>query len=152
MSVEMAVVLLLGAAAVFTDLRTRSIPNWIPVSALAGGVACQVAGKGWAGLPAAGFGALLGFGVFLVFYLLGGMGGGDVKLMTGFGALLGGCRLLSAALWTAAVGGLIALGAVGVWWIRSKLNPSQSPSERPKAIPYAPAIAIGVLLALVQSK
>ena len=37
---------------------------------------------------------LAGAGVFLIFYLLGGMGGGDVKLMAGFGALLGAKLLL----------------------------------------------------------
>ncbi len=52
-------------------------------------------------------GAAAGFAVFLIFYLLGGMGGGDVKLMAGFGALLGagGCskprcgRRVSAESW-----------------------------------------------------
>ena len=39
---------------------------------------------------------LAGAGVFLIFYLLGGMGGGDVKLMAGFGAVLGVPRLLEA--------------------------------------------------------
>ena len=37
----------------------------------------------------AGIGTVAGFAVFLVFYLLGGMGGGDVKLMTAVGCLAG---------------------------------------------------------------
>ena len=36
--------------------------------------------------------------------------------MAGFGALLGAGRLLEAALWTAGVGGLLALGVSGVPW------------------------------------
>ena len=39
--------------------------------------------------------------------LLGGMGGGDAKLMAGFGAVLGVKRLLEAALWIAACGGVM---------------------------------------------
>ena len=55
-------------------------------------------------------GTAAGFAVFLIFYLLGGMGGGDVKLMAGFGALLGTGRLLEAALWTAGIGGMHGAG------------------------------------------
>ncbi len=108
MSPELVVAIVLGLAAVITDVRSRTIPNWIPVAALVAGVVCQVLDKGWSRAAAATLGAVAGFGVFLVFYLLGGMGGGDVKLMAGFGALLGASRLLEAALWTAGIGGLMA--------------------------------------------
>ncbi len=65
------------------------ISNWIPGSAFAGGVILQTVQHGWRGTGSALAGTAAGAGVFLVFYLLGGMGGGDVKLMAGFGALLG---------------------------------------------------------------
>ncbi len=97
------------------------------------------------GSSAAGVGA--GFAVFLVFYLLGGMGGGDVKLMAGFGAVLGLERLLEAALWTAGLGGLFALGVLGFEWLRRRLGPPRG-SGRVEAIPYAPAIALGAWLSL----
>jgi len=102
--------------------------------------------------------------VFLIFYLLGGMGGGDVKLMAGFGALLGAGRLLEAALWTAGVGGLMAVGVLGWKALRQQIGkwtgwtPSQAVDlaplsleerEREASIPYAPAIALGVWLSLV---
>ena len=51
---------------------------------------------------------------FLLFYVLGGMGGGDVKLMAGFGALLGWSRLWQAALWTAILGALLAVIVLAV--------------------------------------
>ena len=94
----------LGAAAAIEDLARRRVSNWIPVAALAGGLGWHVATSGWRGILTAIAGAAAGFGVFLVFYLLGGMGGGDVKLMAGLGSLLGTGRLLEAALWTGAVG------------------------------------------------
>lgn len=102
----------IGVAASIDDLSRRQISNWIPGSALAGGVVLQTVQHGWRGAGSALAGALAGAGVFLVFYLLGGMGGGDVKLMAGFGALLGVPLLLQAALWTAGCGGVMALAVI----------------------------------------
>ena len=79
----------LGLAACVTDLRTRQIPNWIPAAALVGGVAIHGWLGGWRGAVMSLLAAACGFLAFLIFYLLGGMGGGDVKLTAGFGAVLG---------------------------------------------------------------
>ena len=149
MSAEFGIALVLGLAASIEDIWRRTISNWIPVAALAGGFACQVSAKGLAGAGAGAAGALGGFAVFLLFYLLGGMGGGDVKLMAGFGALLGAGRLLEAALWTAGIGGVMALLVLAVAWLRSLSQPEQARKRLPRAIPYAPAIALGVWLALI---
>jgi len=148
-SEEVVVAGVLGLAAVIEDLRRRTIPNWIPIAAFAGGVLCQVLDKGWIGFGTAALGAIVGFVVFLVFYLLGGMGGGDVKLMAGFGALLGASRLLEAALWTAGIGGLMAVAVIAFSWLRSRAGSGQGAALSPKTIPYAPAIACGVWLALI---
>ena len=85
--------------------------------------------------------------MFLIFYLLGGMGGGDVKLMGGFGALLGPARLFEAALWTAGIGGLLAVLVIAGQYIRARLNGRSGPMTQ--SIPYAPAIAAGVWLSMV---
>jgi prepilin peptidase CpaA len=145
----------IGIAACVDDLRRRQIANWIPVTAFAGGVALQTAQHGWAGLGAALLGTVTGAGVFLIFYLLGGMGGGDVKLMAGFGALLGAKRLLIAALWTAGCGGLMALAVIAagtmqeLWRQRRTPGEASRPGRRAETIPYAPAIAAGVWLSLI---
>jgi len=76
------------------------------------------------------------------------MGGGDVKLMAGFGALLGFNQLISAALWTAGVGGVIAAGVLGVRAVRRALGRTTSATASQDSIPYAPAIALGVWLSL----
>ena len=148
-SPEIIVAVVLGLAAVIVDLRRREIPNWISIAALVGGFGCQVLDKGWMGIGVAALGAVVGFVVFLVFYLLGGMGGGDVKLMAGFGALLGAGRLLEAALWTAGVGGLMAVIVLGFCWLKAKIVRHEGGVALPKAIPYAPAIACGVWLTLI---
>jgi prepilin peptidase CpaA len=55
-------------------------------------------------------GLALGFVAFLVPYLMGGMGAGDVKLMSGVGAVLGFSHTLVACLFVAVAGGVIAIG------------------------------------------
>lgn len=145
----------IGIAACVDDLRRRQIANWIPVAALAGGLALQTVQHGWRGLGSGVAGTLAGAGVFLIFYLLGGMGGGDVKLMAGFGALLGAKRLLIAALWTAGCGGLMALAVIAAGGIRNLWrrgvaeDRTSGAGRRAETIPYAPAIAAGVWLSLL---
>jgi prepilin peptidase CpaA len=153
MSMQVWIAIVVGMAAVIDDLARRHIANWIPAAALAGGFGWQIGQSGWQGVLTALAGTVVGFAVFLIFYLLGGMGGGDVKLMAGFGALLGAGRLLEAALWTAGIGGIMALVALG-WKAlrRSSRAPgtlSAEEREREASIPYAPAIALGVWLSLV---
>ena len=157
MNTQVWIAILVGAAAVMDDLSRRHIANWIPAAALAGGFGWQIGSAGWSGALAATLGTAAGFGVFLIFYLLGGMGGGDVKLMAGFGALLGPGRLLEAALWTAGVGGIFAVCAIGwkalrEWKSAGGVDQPESGAEdreRQASIPYAPAIAVGVWLSLV---
>lgn len=159
MNAQVAIAVVVGLAAIVDDLWRRRISNWISVTALAAGLIWQLSVNGLPGILYGVGGALLGFVVFLVFYVLGGMGGGDVKLMTGFGALLGAGRLLEAALWTAGVGGLLALSVLAFRAVRQKLLPrdadaaveslSEEEKKRRESIPYAPAIALGVWLSLV---
>jgi len=155
-------IVLVGLAAVVEDLGWRRISNWTSGGALAAGLIVNGLQKGWMGVLHSLIGAAIGFGVFLIFYLLGGMGGGDVKLMAGFGALLGDKQILPAALLAAASGGLIALGFLAVRSVvrRSKVWLGRAPEtagghgnteagKSGECIPYAPAITIGAWLALV---
>jgi prepilin peptidase CpaA len=136
---EIGIALIAGIAAVAEDLRDRHISNWIPVFILAGGFAVHVVESGLFGAATAAGGALCGFAVFLVFYLLGGLGGGDVKLMAGYGGLLGPERVWVASWWTAVLGALLALGVL-VW--------SRIEGRQRRSIPYAPAVVLGVWIAL----
>ena len=160
MTPQVWIAIVIGLAAAIEDLVRRQVSNWICGAALVAGLGLHIATDGWRGGVAALLGALTGFGVFLIFYLLGGMGGGDVKLMAGFGAVLGVKRLLEAALWTAACGGIFAVVAIGFSalrgllrvWLRREPAAAQSEGQGPRAlksIPYAPAIAAGVWLSLV---
>jgi prepilin peptidase CpaA len=148
MNAQVWIAVLVGVAATVNDLINREIADWIPATALVAGLGWQIGEHGWRGALYGLAGALAGFAAFLIFYLLGGMGGGDVKLMAGFGALLGAGRLLEAALWTAGVGGVLALAVLGWRQMRKAVaGPAAGPES--DSIPYAPAIALGVWLSLV---
>ena len=145
-----------GVAAIVDDLARRRIANWIPCVAFLAGLGLQSFQSGWRGAGSALLGTVSGAAVFLIFYLLGGMGGGDVKLMAGFGALLGSRRLFEAALWTAGCGGVLALLVLAtnfVWGYFRSFGGSDTATagkaRQVEAIPYAPAIAAGVWLSLV---
>ena len=66
----------LGALAIFDDLRRRVISNWISGAALASGILLNTVDHGPRGAAIAAAGAALGFALLILFYLMGGMGGG----------------------------------------------------------------------------
>src|SRR5579862_9708653 len=148
MSMQVWIAIVVGLAAMIDDLARRHIANWIPAAALAGGFGWQIGRGGWPGALTALAGTAAGFAAFLVFYLLGGMGGGDIKLMAGFGALLGPIGILQAALWTAGVGGIFALCTIAARSLRGALRKSgkavqalegdaaKAATERDESIPY----------------
>jgi prepilin peptidase CpaA len=96
----------LGAAGY--DLHSRRIPNFLTFTAAALGLCLNAVDGGIMGFVDSLSGLGLGLGVFLLFYLAGGMGAGDVKLMGGMGAFLGWEKTLYALFLTALVGGIMA--------------------------------------------
>ena len=89
------VTIIVGRAAVVEDIARRQVSNWTSGAALASGLPSTAANRDGAESLTASAGAAAGFAVFLVFYLLNGMGGGDVKLMAGFGSLVGRRRFFA---------------------------------------------------------
>jgi len=111
----------LTVVALVWDLRTRRIPNAITVSALVAALLFHAITSGWAGLgfALAGFGA--GFGLLFVLWLVGGGGGGDVKLMGALGAWLGAPLILIVFLGSAVVA-LVMLMAAFMWQAVSRAS------------------------------
>jgi prepilin peptidase CpaA len=144
MTAELWIAALIGLVAAIEDWTRRTVSNWIPLAALGAGLGCQAARRGLGGLAAGALGAALGFAVFYACHWLWGRGAGDVKLMAGFGALLGPVRLWEALFWTSVAGGLWAAAAILAAGLRRGRN-----RRPPEAIPYAPAIAAGTWLALL---
>jgi prepilin peptidase CpaA len=145
-SARTLLIVIVGVAGVVEDLTRRRISNWTSGGALIAGLILHFAQRGWTGALHSLFGSAIGFAVFLIFYLLGGMGGGDVKLMAGFGALLGDARILPAALLAAISGGLMAVVYLAFRALARRLGSGEKTAE---SIPYAPAITAGAWLALV---
>ncbi len=154
--------------AVYYDLRFRRIPNWLTFPAMIAGIAYHTYVGGIPALFLSFGGLLLGFALFFVFYAIGGMGAGDVKLMAAIGALLGPKDVLFAALYTAIAGGVYAIlllvtqkqnrEALARWMLMVKsfvftrhfnYIPGAE-SEKTTPLCYGVAIAIGTLVVMVQ--
>ena len=103
------VALSIGVIACVTDLRTRRIPNVLTFGAAALALAFHGMVGGVAGLQSAALGWLAGLAMFLPFFLLGGMGGGDVKLLAALGAWLGPGEAFWLAIYASIAGGVLAV-------------------------------------------
>jgi prepilin peptidase CpaA len=107
-----AVALALVVACAVFDWRSRRIPNALTLPAIVAGLALHGVFGGLSGIAFSLKGLALGAGLFLIPFFLGGMGAGDVKLMGAVGALLGWHLTLAALIYTAIVGGLVAMLAI----------------------------------------
>src|SRR5690606_30879402 len=149
--------------AVWTDVRTRRIPDRLTLPTLALALLARGFLAGWSGplgLADGLLGAAVAFAVFFVLAIGGGMGMGDVKLMAALGAVLGLERSLYALVFVSLAGGLQAVA-----WalrhgrlfevLRSSLVRAVRPLGRrrsaapPQYIPYAVAIAMGTAATLL---
>jgi prepilin peptidase CpaA len=161
------ILLALLVASGYTDIRYHKIFNALTLPALALGLILNTAFFGLAGARSSGVGFLIGFGVFFLIYLWGGIGGGDVKLVGAVGAIAGYPFIVPAIFYSILIGGAMALIEL-VWQkrlIRSLKNifitvftffiPKTTaipldPAESLK-VPYGLAIAAGTLWAWVEA-
>jgi prepilin peptidase CpaA len=101
--------LALVAVAAVTDARARRIPNWLTATVALAGLAQSLAP--WHVITAlqSVYGLLAGFGITFLLYIIGGRGGGDVKLTAGIGAWLGPAAVVIVLLVAAVVSLISAL-------------------------------------------
>lgn len=104
--------LLMLVLSTYSDLTKHKIPNAVSLGGLVGALTLQVSLAGWDGFTNGVSGFVVGFGLFLPFYILRGMGAGDVKLMGAIGACLGPMLTLFAVAGSFLVGGVIAFTLV----------------------------------------
>ena len=144
------------------DLRWGRIPNRLTYTAMLTALLLRAALGGWRScLEGLGAG-LIGGGVFFLFFLVRGMGAGDVKLMAAVGVWTELNQLPALLIATALAGGLLALGymiyfkqasrtmrnlgSLFRYHFSSGLSPHPEINlQNPQAIriPYALAIAAG---------
>jgi prepilin peptidase CpaA len=137
------------AGALFYDFRERRIPNFLTLPAALGGFALQGMFYGWPGLQDALLGCGLGLAILLPLFATKKFGAGDVKLLAAVGALRGLNFIWRAGLLGAMAGGVLA---VAVLAYHKELGASYlgfvtGTYRSQRTYPYAPAIALGVLLA-----
>jgi prepilin peptidase CpaA len=92
-----------------TDIKKRKILNIVTIPAIFIGLVFYIVTLGWEGFLFSGKGFLVGLGLLLIPYLLGGMGAGDVKLMAAIGSLTGASFTFNSFIFTGIIGGVIAL-------------------------------------------
>lgn len=117
--IDVIVIFAVGLAAAI-DIKSRRIPNWLTLTVAAAGLIGGFlffvlkgdlqAGLQW--LLFSGKGWLVGIGIFFIPFMLGGMGGGDVKLLGAIGAFKGVSFVIETALIGALWGGVLALLAI----------------------------------------
>jgi len=103
---------IIAAIAGWTDWRSRRIPNWLTVPALALGIAINSVLHGWPGAKSSLLGAALGLGLLLPFVLIRSLGAGDWKLVGALGAFLGPAHLIAVLFATVLVAGVMALALI----------------------------------------
>ncbi len=138
-SILLGALALMLVAACWFDLKSRTIPNGLNIA-----VALLAVPFWWAiGLPlwpdaAIQLGvAFLVFGLFAVAFALGGMGGGDVKLIGALALWLPFQAVILLLFIMSVAGGLLTVAL----WLRHKLARRTEQLE----IPYGVAIAFGGL-------
>ncbi len=154
------------AIATYTDCRWRLIKNILTLPAIALGLLLHFLGSGWPGLTFGRLGLAAGFGLMIIPFAFGQMGGGDVKLMAALGSLLGAYAIMNVFLYTTLAGGFLAMGCAvyhrrgwhtfrRAWQltrgflILQTVPRTKSEGEQAVSIPYGLAIAVGTLTYLI---
>ena len=159
-----AVFTMLLVAGCISDLRTRRIPNELVLAILATGWLFAFTSNDVLrafGLSLAG--TAVGFGIWIVFYLLGVIGAGDVKFFAAAGAWLGPGATWRAALIAAIAGGILAVLflvrerrltevlkraalAASTGSLAAISEQTVIPDAKHRPLPYGVALAIGALV------
>ena len=92
-----------------SDLRSARIPNWLTYSGLLVALLLRIGVLGWSGFKSGVVGLLVAGVLFLILFVIGAMGGGDVKLMASVGAWAGSQQVLPVLLAAALAGGALAV-------------------------------------------
>lgn len=100
---------LCASACAISDARTRRIPNLLTGTSIVLGLLLHLQTGGWRQMGTSAVAGLVGGAVFFIFFLVGAMGAGDVKLMTAISVIAGFGHLAELFMAIAFTGGLFAL-------------------------------------------
>ncbi|ADL11780.1 peptidase A24A prepilin type IV [Acetohalobium arabaticum DSM 5501] len=143
------------AVAMWIDIKDKIIPNWLTFSLMLLGLIINLSIDGWSGLLFSLQGLGVGLAIFLIPFVLGGLGAGDVKLVAGIGAVKGVKFVLLDSLVIAIVGGIISLFILiqekklgrmikkVIYRLPFKSLSDREDQEGNDAFPYGVAVAFG---------
>lgn len=167
LSLPLGVVLAGVTVAAVTDLWRFKVYNLLTLPLLLAGLGYHAFVGGPSALLAGALGACFGLGVLLPFYLLGGMGGGDLKLLAAVGAWLGIPLTFCIFVASSLAAGLYGLGLVLLGARRGRERPrllnAGDPEDRVegqvlrhdrrgRVVPFAAMIALGLVTLLLLAR
>jgi len=149
--------------ACYTDLAVKKVYNWLTLPGMLLGLTLHAGFQGLPGLTDSLLGCGLAWIVFGTAYMVGGMGGGDVKLAGAIGALGGVSLAFWSIIYSGLVGGMMALvllvwqgklkqgGAAAVQGLLRLQSPKPEEIDLKGEVPYGVAMVIGTFLAIARS-
>lgn len=123
MSIAICLLLLYSFSAMFFDLTTDKIPNYLVVLELAGGLVYQLYIFGAIGILSFLGGIAVPFVLSYALFLFRMIGAGDIKLLMALGSVAGYPRNLKIMLWSVICGAVIS---VFIMWRRTGFMPRLS--------------------------
>jgi prepilin peptidase CpaA len=103
------VIILILVISIITDLRDRKILNIVTLPAILTACIYHFFTSGLEGFYFSGQGFLVGLGLLIIPFLMGGIGAGDVKLLAAVGAWKGTFFIFYTGIYAGILGGFIAL-------------------------------------------
>lgn len=158
------VLLVVAVTCAVTDLWKGKIYNAVTYPAIALGFVLGAAHAGWPGMLNALGGFAVGFFPAFIMFALGGMAGGDVKLLGAIGTIAGAIAATETLILAFLVGGLLSIGKlvwhgqlfsslwrtvrviVGTFW--PGLAPVKQPDEERRTIRFGFAICVALVATL----
>ena len=157
----LAIALILAAV---TDVRDGRIPNWLTFSLAGFGIFVHGWFQGVSGLLLSVEGLAVGILCLIFFYIKGGMGAGDVKLLGAIGAIMGPHLVVYVFGFTALLGGvyslaiLISQGGLRYTWDRiilllntlrwsKTVTMAEQPDYKEPTLRYALVLGLGTIIA-----
>jgi prepilin peptidase CpaA len=92
------------------DVKSRRIPNFITLPGCLLGLLLHLMFGGWRQCLTSALAGLICGAIFLLFYVAGGMGAGDVKMIAAVGCIAGLPNVAYLLVLTALSGGVMAIG------------------------------------------
>lgn len=109
MKIEYILLMILIIIAFYIDITRGKIPNILTYSTILVGLIYHLIADGINGLLFSIIGMIVGFSIFIILYMFGAIGAGDVKLFAAIGSLTGSELVLYISMYSIIYAGVIGL-------------------------------------------